>query len=238
MFDPNFCSKHFSITPDELFRHLVDQKNIPITLSEANDFIKNIYNHGDSTDMAANSYAIRDLGDLSSIIKKSFITAVSETVADSYVPFPTEKICFPIVNKSLWIAYAQPNYYKFIEKYMNLKPYVGIDYSFDEILNPTQRLDAVIEELKRLRLLSDAEKESMYQSNQSIIDHNFTVLTSGEMIVNLWLHDECPEHYLEISKATTLGGFVNRNIVSNIIDQLLLVNNKLLEREKHFRQSG
>jgi hypothetical protein len=159
---------------------------------------------------------------------------VAETVASSYVPFPTEKICYPIANKSLWLAYAQPGYYKFIETHMDLKPFVGIDYSFDDVEDPYDRLDAYMSELKRIELLPEDQKADLYSLNQHVIDHNFIILTNGDMIANLWEFDECLEHYEEINNFSRIGGFRQQDIGASLIRQLVLIKQRQTIKEKRF----
>jgi hypothetical protein len=123
-------------------------------------------------------------------ILDSFITAVCEPVAQSYVPFPTEKFCFPIVNKSLWLSYAQPGYHKFLRDKFGIQQYREIAYDFDEEPDPHQRLYKYILELLRLKNLSADDKFELYKLNQENIDHNFEIVTSGRMIYNIWRYDD------------------------------------------------
>ena len=137
----------------------------------------------------------QDIEHLSPLINQSFITAVSETKAESQVPFPTEKICFPIANKALWLAYAQTNYYQFIEQYLGFKKYTGINYDFDNIKDPIKRLQYYMKELQRLSGLTNTQKQDLYSVNREIIEHNFYLLTSGQVIANIWEHSEANTYY-------------------------------------------
>ena len=216
-YSPEFCSKHFTISDEEwleFVRNAPDEIKNKFSLSSTFDFLKSESRHHGQTTSKFVGQNFTDLIELSPLMQKSFITAVSETVAASYVPFPTEKICFPIATKSLWIAYAQPGYYKHIEQYMGFKPPLGIDYSFDSVEDPTQRLQALMIELKRLSQFDDQQKIDIYGLNRDIFDYNFALLTSGEMIANLWSYDECQEHYQDFTNLSTISNFTHLSLIN------------------------
>lgn len=235
-YTPEYCSKHFKISETSAINfveQLPEEKKSTVSLPDLLKFAESTKYH------SGKPYGVigqirRDLIDLSSMIQQSFITAVAETVADSYVPFPTEKICLPIANKSLWLAYAQPGYYEFIKTYMGLEPFVGIDYSFDKIQHPFERLMAFMAELRRLHLLSPEKKVAFYKVNNSIIEHNFDVLTSGKMIANLWRYDESFEHYTKFGNFSKIASQLN----SDLVNQLTTVIKFFVQKENNSPNPG
>jgi hypothetical protein len=217
-YSSEFCSKHFTISDSEwldFVKNAPDEIKDKFSLSSIFKFLQTDVRHG-VFPVPNNQigYISKDLKDLTPLMQKSFITAVSETVAGSYIPFPTEKICFPIATKSLWIAYAQPGYYQFIERYMGIKLPLGIDYYFDSVQDPTQRLHALMNELKKLSQLGEHQKVELYELNRDILDYNFDLLTSGEMIANLWRHDECQEHYQDFVNLAKMSDLSHSNLIN------------------------
>ena len=132
----------------------------------------------------------QDLILLSPMIQKSFVQLVSETLPDSYVPFPTEKIVFPIINQTLWVAYAPPGYHSWIKKYLGLRHYSVFDYAFDSIQDPVERLDRLTTMLEPFSKMSDSQWQEIYQQEIETIEFNFNHVTSGAFIEHLRQFDQ------------------------------------------------
>jgi hypothetical protein len=136
-------------------------------------------------------YDLKDnIKSLSPLIQKSFVQLVSETIPDSYVPFPTEKILFPIVNKTLWVAYAPPGYHTWIEKYFGFKRHTIFDYEFDQIQDPTVRLDTLVSMLSSFSAMSQDQWHEIYLKEKDIIEFNFDWAQSKKFIQHLEQFDE------------------------------------------------
>jgi hypothetical protein len=87
------------------------------------------------------------------------------------------------VTKNLWIAYAQPGYYEYLEKYYGFKRYSRLfDYKFDSIKNPIKRLIAIIEMLGKFSTLSSDEWHDLYLLEMDTIEYNYEQFYS-----NKWL---------------------------------------------------
>jgi len=129
----------------------------------------------------------RNYAALNPLIQDCFVQIVGETVGESYVPFPTEKFLFPVANKALWVAYAQPGWYDWVEKHMGFQKFDCFDYSFDSILDPQQRLDALINMLKPFQ---SADWASIYKQQKHTLEYNFELLTSRTFIKNLRKFDQ------------------------------------------------
>lgn len=166
-FNPQYCSKDFVI-PHTQFN------------AKLHNFNKTTIVHGIKVDPANFQ---TNLADLSPIIKSSFLNLVSETVPESYVPFPTEKFLFPTLNRRLWIAYAQPGYYKFLTETLGFRLYDDFfDYSFDSIAHPQTRLSVLIDSIEPFSKLSNKAWCSIYKSLEAAIEYNYQWATSGQFI--------------------------------------------------------
>lgn len=169
LFDPEYCSKGF-----ELF---IDQTDC----SSTHEFKQQQIMHGVGAPMDVKN----NLTELSPIILKSFLNLVSETVPESYVPFPTEKFLFPILNKRLWVAYAQPGYHKFIVDTLGFQLYDFLDYSFDSILDPHQRLATLLDKIEPYSKCTKQEWHTIHREATATIEHNYQWVTSGKFINRL-----------------------------------------------------
>lgn len=110
---------------------------------------------------------------LSPIIQQCFVQLVSETVAESYVPFVTEKILFPCLNNTLWVAYAQPGYYQWVEKHLGFRKFSVFDYSFDNVQDPSQRLTVLLDMLAPFGHMSLAQWQEIYAQEADTLTYNF-----------------------------------------------------------------
>ena len=186
-FNPEYCSKFFEIDindAENYFHQL--SKNPPAGLL---NFCQGIWKF----DTTSKIDVIFDLDMLSSKIQQSFIHVVTETMGESSVPFPTEKLLFPIMNKTIWIAYTPMGYHRHVEEHMGFKRYKGIDYSFDFISDSSERLMAIEQILSKLSQMSCQEQQEFYDLNQNIIEYNYQLISSGKFIENLKNFDQVPE---------------------------------------------
>jgi len=126
-------------------------------------------------------------------ILPSFVTIVSESIAESYQPYYTEKFLFPIVSRSLWVASAQPKWHHYLTQYYGFKLFNQIfDYSFDSILNPIERTVALVSMLSKFQNLSQDDWIDLYRMEQETIDFNHDHYYSNNYIKHL-LH-YCEKH--------------------------------------------
>jgi len=107
-------------------------------------------------------------------ITSSFVQLVSETIGVSYHPYPSEKFVYPVVCKTLWVAYSQPLYHEFLEKYCGFKKYDKLfDYKFDTITNPVERLVELISMLYKFSYLTCDEWHDLHLLEQDTIEYNY-----------------------------------------------------------------
>jgi hypothetical protein len=127
---------------------------------------------------------------ISEQIQKSFVCIVAETHPTHYYPFPTEKFLYPIVNSTLWVAYAQPGYHNFISKYLGFRLYDCFDYQFDSVEDHIERIAMITDMLKRFSTMNQAQWNQIYQTQKEIIDYNVNHVKSGNFIRFLSQFDE------------------------------------------------
>lgn len=161
-FDTNYCSCGFA-------------EDVKIGFDEPNNWL------------SVNKEVQRNYAALNPIIQDCFVQIVGETVGESYVPFPTEKCMYPIANKTLWVAYAQPGWYAWVEKHWGFQKFDCFDYSFDSVLDPQKRLDTLIE---MLRPFQHRDWAAIYKQQQHTLDYNFELLKSRTFIKNLRKFDQ------------------------------------------------
>jgi hypothetical protein len=201
-YDPNYCSKLFSFTVEELDGHIADftkdkerfyQKFfIPDTkdlnfLSSINHFE---YPSRESLNLLGSQVRADIIFGLRTQIipklDKSFIHLVSETDATSYVPFVTEKFAISVVAKSLFVGYAQPGWHEQLVKYYGFKLYTNLfDYSFDSILNPVERLVALTSMISKFSKLSTHDWHDLYLMEKDTIDYNYNHFFEKKYLNNL-----------------------------------------------------
>lgn len=102
----------------------------------------------------------------------SGIEVVLETVFDDQRNHLTEKSLRPIACGRPFILAATPGSLQYLRDY-GFKTFDGlIDETYDTILNPKQRLVAIINEMKRISNLSQQDKTSLWTSLYAIADSN------------------------------------------------------------------
>ena len=117
---------------------------------------------------------------LSPIMKKTFVNLVGETFAEGTEPFYSEKPFQAIINKSLSLVLAQPDYYKVLEACFGFKKLRCFDYSFDQEKNFIKRIILIIDQIKYLSRKGPHGQKSIYNDNKDILDYNFNHFMSGK----------------------------------------------------------
>lgn len=95
------------------------------------------------------------------------------------------KILFPILNKRLWIAYAQPGYHRFVADILGFRLHSFFDYSFDDIPHPQLRVSELMNVVKPYSTLSKHEWDKIYQEAKETIEYNYQWASSGKFINRL-----------------------------------------------------
>jgi hypothetical protein len=176
LFNDNYSTKNFKYTKEHIDGHLsnldlskVQQQLYMKFLTDDTTFLNNVYSHGHvQYNHPTNIYNLE--GELTG----SFIHVVSETMATSYYPFITEKFLYSVVTRGLFLTYGQPKWHEHITSYYGFKRYDKIfDYSFDDILNPVERLVKLLETVRKFDALSTADWHDLYLMEYDTIEYNY-----------------------------------------------------------------
>jgi hypothetical protein len=187
-FDDNFCSKHFKILDSQPLRELYSKYigndyDTAIRQTAREHGSSKIIKFGNDSEMHLRH--IDNLPVLEDKNKKSFVNLVSETMPTNVVPFPTEKFLYPIVYKTLWVAYAAPGYHAFVYEKLGFRKYQCFDYSFDQETDPIERLGKITHMLTKFSKMLPAEWEQIYDQEKETIKFNFEHVASGAFIRQL-----------------------------------------------------
>lgn len=175
-FDPEYCSKNFSYTPDMLDGHIEDYTDTQSRLyrkffisDDSNEFFQQIYSFGHLRfDDATNIY------NLENKLTRSFIHVVSETMATSYYPLISEKSLYSVVTRGLFLSYAQPGWHEHLEICYGFKKYSKLfDYKFDTIQNPVERLVELMCMISKFSKLSCDEWHDLYLMEKDTVNFNY-----------------------------------------------------------------
>jgi len=175
-FDEGYCSKNFTFEKQDLVDLLGSRRFQSIFFdpeisNKVMSFQYTRFQH------SLNHYV------LTPKILKSFLHIVSETMATSYYPFITEKFLYSVVNHGLFLAYAQPGWHDFLEKYLGFRKYDKIfDYSFDSIQDPIDRLITLITMVSKFSKLSSYEWNYLYYLERETLAHNYNHYMTGKYI--------------------------------------------------------
>jgi hypothetical protein len=189
-FTPEYCSKNFQFTLNNIDRHLRDVLSsdrhrfyIKFFLT-SDEFCQQKYSFGHVRfDHANNIY------NLESKLTESFLHIVSETMATSYYPFVTEKFLYSVITRGLFLAYAQPGWHTHLEKYYGFKRYTKLfDYRFDLIQNPVERLVELMSMISKFSVLSVHDWHDLYLIEQDTIEYNYNHYYSKDYLKCLEKH--------------------------------------------------
>jgi hypothetical protein len=137
--------------------------------------------------------------DIPDQVHDSFWHVVTETVFYYDKLHLTEKIFKPIVSKQPFMLLAAPGNLAYLKSY-GFKTFDSvIDESYDDIQDPDQRIDAVVDQLNWYCNLTDAEKLDIAEKLEPIIEHNFHHFY-GEFrhIITRELLDNCQTLFKEL----------------------------------------
>ena len=187
-FNPEYSSKNQTYSVNTVDGHIKDfvpcHDNFyrKFFISEhSEDFFQTVYTFGHNRFGHS-----KNIFNLEHKITKSFLHIVSETMATSYVPFVTEKFLYSIVTRGLFLAYAQPGWHEYLEKYYGFKKYNKLfDYRFDSITNPVERLIELITMVGKFKNLSVADWTDLYQLELDTIEYNYDHYFSSDYVKRL-----------------------------------------------------
>jgi hypothetical protein len=170
--------KHFlddDDTKDRFYQNLICSKsldNFGNTIINLNQYER--FDHG------------KNIFKLETILNKSFLHVISETMATSYYPCVSEKFLYSVLTKGLFLAYAPPHWHRFIEKYYGFRLYRNLfNYEFDLIQNPIERLVALADMISKFSCLNSDEWHDLYLLELDNINYNYEWYHSGNYINKL-----------------------------------------------------
>lgn len=184
-FNNNYCSKNFTHNGNEIDGHIanyIENTEFYNKFFDLTDkFSQHIYSFGNV------SYEyLNNIRTFENQLAQSFLHIVSETMADSYHPFVTEKFLYSVVTKGLFLAYAQPDWHAHLEKYYGFRLYTNLfDYRFDSITNPVERLVELMTMIGKFSKLTPHEWHDLYLLESDSIEYNYDHYFSKDYLKDL-----------------------------------------------------
>lgn len=136
---------------------------------------------------------------------------VTETVFYHDKLHLTEKIFKPIVAQRPFMLAAAPGNLAYLKSYGFQTFDRWIDESYDNIQDPDQRLQVIVDQTSQLCAMSDGDLRQMHQEMQAVLEHNFRHLYSNfkkhivnelvdnfETAVRLWNNGRIDEQKLPL----------------------------------------
>lgn len=195
-YNPNFCSKNFNYTLDEVYGNLFEfikrgsDKERFYSKFFADDSVKakEFYSTIQGFEYRPLDHVF-NVNVLADKINRSFVQLVNETNAHSTVPYVTEKIAYPIICQSLWVACAPHGYHEYLEKYYGFRKYTKVfDYKFDQIINPVERVIELLCMLSKFKTLSKQDWSDLWDLEKETIQYNYDHYVSRRYHTELAKH--------------------------------------------------
>lgn len=187
-FNNNYCTKNFSFdskTVDNYIIDLIPDKERFYRKFFQIDNNENFFNEIISYNFTRHEH-LQNIQNLETKLTESFLHIVSETLPTSYVPFITEKFLYSIVTKGLFLAYGQPNWHQYLNKFFGFKKYDKIfNYSFDSIQNPVIRVVELMSMISKFKNLTPHEWHDLYLIEEDTIQYNYDHYCSRDYLKNL-----------------------------------------------------
>lgn len=198
-FNDEYCSKHFEIVntpregwvwspiPDEVLylysKYIGNDYNLFTKKYTRNQFLKKIIKFEKIIKFGNQQHTTSDdLKILAKLNQLSFVNLVAETGPTNSIPFPTEKSLFPVVHKTLWVAYAPPGHHKFMFEKFGFRPYQCFDYAFDQEPDPVERLGKLTLMLTKFSKMTPDQWQDIYNQEKETIEFNFEHVASGSFL--------------------------------------------------------
>lgn len=116
-------------------------------------------------------------------ISTCFLHLVSETVAETYIPFVTEKFLFSVISRGLFVSWAQPGWHKLLSQKLGFRLYDRIfDYDFDSVQNPIKRLLTLTMMINKFRHLDSRDWHDLWLIEKDNIEYNYEHYFSGDYL--------------------------------------------------------
>lgn len=185
-FDSSSCTKNFVYAAAEIDGHVSDY----VDESRARYLAKFIVSKDTMFDSSCYTFAewnknrfIHDsnIEKLAPIITRCFMHLVSESWSHSYQPFITEKFLYSVLNRGLFLAYAQPGWHHMLRDFYGFRWYSDIfNYDFDLVSNPIERLHRLMAEVQKFQNLSVDDWRDLYLIESNTIEYNYNHFMSRD----------------------------------------------------------
>lgn len=108
------------------------------------------------------------------------IDIVTETVFNYPYPQTTEKTLRPLLSKRMFVIVGAPKTLKWLQSlgFKTFSPFINEDY--DNIYDPTLRILALIDEIKRIGEMDISTIKNNLSTFKDTLEHNFDLLKSLE----------------------------------------------------------
>jgi len=121
-------------------------------------------------------------------LMESFVFLVTETCFWQDKTHLTEKIFKPVVLRMPFILVGCANNLEYLRSY-GFKTFGDYwDESYDTETDPLKRLSAIVKIVKTISNLSAEQQKAMLLDMQPILDHNYELFNSGELVKREWQH--------------------------------------------------
>lgn len=206
-FRPDYISKNFSFTVDQLDGHINElipqqsrlyrkffiNENSNVFFQQINSFGHNRFQHN------------VNIQTLQPKITSSWLHLVSESLSTSYHPYITEKFLYSVLNRGLFLTYGQPGWHAHLEKYYGFRKFEQIfDYSFDNIQNPIVRLVNMIGMLSPFSRLSKFDWHDLYLLEFDTIEYNYDHYYSKKYLQHLKKAAKLNDNLIEVKHGKTI----------------------------------
>jgi hypothetical protein len=165
------CKMAFSESDSQILytQHVFSNPDLAISRSDLHQlYPANTHDANASADYNSEDYA------------SCAVEVVLETLFDDCRHHLTEKTLRPIACGRPFILAATPGSLQYLKQY-GFKTFDGlIDETYDTIVNPRKRLEAIAQEMKRISCLDPDEKRSLWTELYKIVDYNKKLFFSAE----------------------------------------------------------
>lgn len=117
---------------------------------------------------------------------ESFLHVVTETCYWEKKRHLTEKIFKPIATKQPFVLLGPADNLAYLKSYGFRTFDRWWDESYDQIKDPVHRLQAVVEIVKSICSRSDQELTDMLHEMKDVLEHNYRLLESGDLLNFAW----------------------------------------------------
>jgi len=119
-------------------------------------------------------------------LMSSFLHVVTETCYWEGKTHLTEKIFKPIVARQPFVLLGCAFNLRYLRSYGFKTFDLWWDESYDVIVDPMDRLQAVVRIVKEISEMSNTDLESMLQGMQHVLDYNYNLFYSPDFINKVW----------------------------------------------------